>query len=100
MHMISAATTTIAAGGASNAEKIRIENQYLPPSPPRSDKSDDEIEVSIPLPPLSINPTKVLTIDIGTPDAHVPRDPRLIRLTGVHPLNAETPLSVLFDSGM
>lgn len=95
--MISATTTTIA---ASNAEKTGIENQYFPPSPPRSDKSDDEVEVSIPLPPSSINPTKVLAIDVGTPDAHVPRDPRLIRLTGVHPLNAETPLSELLDSGM
>jgi nitrate reductase (NAD(P)H) len=26
--------------------------------------------------------------DIGTPDAHVSRDPSLIRLTGKHPLNA------------
>ncbi|CAF4988767.1 unnamed protein product, partial [Rotaria sp. Silwood1] len=34
-----------------------------------------------------------------TPDAHVHRDKRLIRLTGVHPFNAEPPLSTLYDSG-
>lgn len=90
-------TTTIVpfkTKGASNPE------QYLPPSPPRSDKDDDEVEECIPLPPPSINPTKVLDIDLNTPDAHVPRDPRLIRLTGVHPFNVEAPLSALFDSGM
>lgn len=73
---------------------------HLPPTPPRSDKGDDESVVFIPLPPPSVKPTKVLAIDIGTPDAHVPRDPRLIRLTGAHPLNVEAPLSVLYDSGM
>lgn len=88
--MIPSTVTTIA----------NIVNHYLPPSPPRSDKGDDEFEVSIPLPPPSVKPTKVLAIDIGTPDAHVPRDPRLIRLTGAHPLNVEAPLSVLYDSGM
>lgn len=82
------------------AMKKSASEQSFPPSPPRSDKSDDEIEECIPLPPPSINPTKVLDIDIGTPDAHVPRDPRLIRLTGVHPFNVEAPLSALFDSGM
>jgi nitrate reductase (NAD(P)H) len=30
----------------------------------------------------------------------VPRDPRLIRLTGVHPLNVEAPLTDLFDQGI
>lgn len=88
--MISSTATTIA----------NIVNHHLPPTPPRSDKGDDESEVSIPLPPPSVKPTKVLAIDIGTPDAHVPRDPRLIRLTGAHPLNVEAPLSVLYDSGM
>jgi nitrate reductase (NAD(P)H) len=40
-----------------------------------------------------------LNIDKATPDAHVPRDPRLIRLTGVHPFNVEPPLTDLFNEG-
>jgi nitrate reductase (NAD(P)H) len=54
----------------------------------------------IPLPPPSNTPTKVLDIDKDTPDRHVPRDPRLIRLTGVHPLNVEAPLTALYDEGI
>ncbi|GAB1193502.1 hypothetical protein APSETT444_002723 [Aspergillus pseudonomiae] len=50
----------------------------------------------IPLPPPSQRPTEVLSVDKGTPDSHVPRDPRLIRLTGVHPFNVEPPLTDLY----
>lgn len=53
----------------------------------------------IPLPPPSKVPTEVLSIDKNTPDHHVPRDPRLIRLTGVHPFNVEPPLTALFNEG-
>ncbi|KAI5857958.1 nitrate reductase [Tricharina praecox] len=51
------------------------------------------------MPPPSLNPTKVLDIDVNTPDFHVARDPRLVRLTGVHPFNVEAPLTALFDEG-
>lgn len=53
----------------------------------------------IPLPPPSKVPTEILSIDKNTPDHHVPRDPRLIRLTGVHPFNVEPPLTPLFNEG-
>ncbi|KAJ9131173.1 Nitrate reductase [Pleurostoma richardsiae] len=53
---------------------------------------------SYPLPPRS-RENKVLPEDLKTPDNHVPRDPRLIRLTGVHPFNVEAPLSDLFNEG-
>ncbi|OJJ80944.1 nitrate reductase NiaD [Aspergillus glaucus CBS 516.65] len=53
----------------------------------------------IPLPPPSKNPTQILSADKGTPDEHVPRDPRLIRLTGVHPFNVEPPLTALYKEG-
>lgn len=33
--------------------------------------------------------------DVGTPDEWVPRDGRLVRLTGKHPFNVEPPLAVL-----
>lgn len=78
----------------------------FPPSPPQTEDflSDQEsenskINVEIPLPPSSKAPTQVLDIDQRTPDKHVPRDPRLIRLTGVHPFNVEAPLSALFNEG-
>ncbi|KAJ5204529.1 uncharacterized protein N7498_005408 [Penicillium cinerascens] len=56
-------------------------------------------EPNIPLPPPSVNPTSILDLDKGTPDSHVPRDPRLIRLTGVHPFNVEPPLTALYKEG-
>lgn len=51
-----------------------------------------------PLPP-EYGVKSVQQIDLKTPDNHVPRDPRLIRLTGVHPLNCEAPLTDLYDQG-
>ncbi|KAK4130778.1 hypothetical protein BT67DRAFT_458526 [Trichocladium antarcticum] len=51
-----------------------------------------------PLPPKS-RQNKVLQEDLKTPDNYVERDPRLIRLTGVHPFNVEPPLGDLFDEG-
>lgn len=87
----------------------------LPPSPPKSveyaseasDRSSQSSRRSsevqnksrYPLPPVSKPPTEVLKEDIKTPDNHVPRDPRLIRLTGIHPFNVEAPLSALYDEG-
>lgn len=71
-----------------------------PPTPPDSEDNASDLsdDVNIPLPPPSIQP-QVLEIDKKTPDHHVPRDPRLIRLTGVHPFNVEPPLSDLFNQG-
>lgn len=81
----------------------KIEKLDLPPTPPLTDESvsehSEETDIDIPLPPPSKNPTEVLDVDKKTPDAHVPRDPRLIRLTGVHPFNVEAPLSALYDEG-
>ena len=73
----------------------------FPPSPPQTEENDSESseEVEILLPPPTNPPTQVLDIDKKTPDAHVPRDPRLIRLTGTHPFNVEAPLSALFNEG-
>lgn len=78
----------------------------LPPTPPETVVDDDNVstasqhtEVDFPLPPPSIIPTQVLSADKPTPDSHVARDPRLIRLTGVHPFNVEAPLSDLYNEG-
>jgi nitrate reductase (NAD(P)H) len=79
----------------------------LPPTPPETIVGDEDgksVDVvkdvsEVPLPPPTTIPTEVLNIDKKTPDAHVPRDPRLIRLTGVHPFNVEAPLTDLFNEG-
>ena len=97
-----------------SALEIRIAEMnsklLFPPSPPnsiRAQKPEDDSEsatsednYNLPVPPPSTYPSKPLDLDLGTPDAHVVRDERLIRLTGVHPFNVEAPLSALFDSGI
>ena len=85
-------------------ERSRVivkKHQELPPSPAQTEENDSESseEVEIPLPPPTSIPTEILEVDKKTPDAHVPRDPRLIRLTGVHPFNVEPPLTALFNEG-
>ena len=81
----------------------------LPPTPPDSEHSDSEKadrsesqishSINYPLPPPATEPTEVLEVDKKTPDGWLPRDSRLIRLTGVHPLNVEAPLSDLYNEG-
>lgn len=61
---------------------------------------DINIDIDIPLPPPSTSPSQTLPIDQATPDSHVRRDARLIRLTGAHPFNCEPPLTALFEQGM
>ncbi|KAI9669461.1 MAG: hypothetical protein M1817_004686 [Caeruleum heppii] len=82
---------------------LELAQQGLPPSPPETEDNESSTfssdDVDFPLPPPSKEPDAVLDIDKKTPDAHVPRDPRLIRLTGVHPFNVEPPLSTLFNEG-
>lgn len=92
-------------------EKVHVKRVggTLPPSPPETIYGESSIHaeapssipgpVDFPLPPPSKRPTTVLDVDQKTPDAHVPRDPRLIRLTGVHPFNVEAPLSELYNEG-
>ena len=82
-------------------------SKIFPPSPPYSDKADSDVSSvtsdgesgSIPLPPVSTVPKEILPQDLNSPDKHVPRDPRLIRLTGNHPFNCEAPLTTLFEAG-
>lgn len=80
-----------------------LSDPKLPPTPPESELEGGEDScpesAEFPLPPPSKSPTEVLAVDLKTPDSHVPRDPRLIRLTGVHPFNVEAPLSALYDEG-
>ncbi|KAI0020230.1 hypothetical protein F4780DRAFT_770862 [Xylariomycetidae sp. FL0641] len=99
-----------------------LESCRTPPSPPTTvkdsgyssaDASDGETGCTsdrerascdshsrdYPLPPASKPDNVVLAEDLKTPDNHVIRDPRLIRLTGIHPFNVEAPLSDLFDEG-
>ncbi|KAH8764166.1 nitrate reductase [Diaporthe sp. PMI_573] len=91
----------------------------LPPSPPATDKDPGSRTESVtdfqigesalittnhhlrsyPLPPEPRPSQRVLAEDLKTPDKHVPRDPRLLRLTGVHPFNVEPPLTDLWNEG-
>jgi len=83
--------------GEENKSVKSIEEAGLE-SPAAASSSPSTLD-DIPLPPPTSVPAHVLDIDRPTPDAHVPRDPRLIRLTGVHPFNCEAPLTDLFDEG-
>lgn len=88
----------------------------LPPSPPATETDPGSRTESVtdfqigeptpspehrnyPLPPESRASQRVLPEDLRTPDKHVPRDPRLLRLTGVHPFNVEAPLTDLWGEG-
>ncbi|KAH7310613.1 hypothetical protein B0I35DRAFT_412101 [Stachybotrys elegans] len=44
-------------------------------------------------------PVQPLALDAQNPDHWVPRDERMVRLTGKHPYNVEAPLSALFSQG-
>jgi nitrate reductase (NAD(P)H) len=43
--------------------------------------------------------TDILDVDLKTKDFHVPRDERLVRLTGSHPFNCEPPSALSFSQG-
>lgn len=77
---------------------IKAQLYPVKPADVKTEEADPELP-DIPLPPPSKAPTEVLKVDKDTPDGHVPRDPRLIRLTGVHPFNVEPPLTDLFNEG-
>jgi nitrate reductase (NAD(P)H) len=49
--------------------------------------------------PPRVSNVAYLEIDQKTPDKHVKRDERMIRLTGIHPFNSEAPLELLRDQG-
>ncbi|KAJ4354211.1 uncharacterized protein N0V89_005945 [Didymosphaeria variabile] len=98
-------TTTV------QAQTVQLRKSVeFPPTPPETivdgedAKSVQSIDnhkeqLNVPLPPPSTAPTQVLDVDKPTPDSHVSRDPRLIRLTGVHPFNCEATLTELFKEG-
>lgn len=98
--------------------ELQAEKFQPPPSPPETVQgipfsSDSTTDLDIgeptlipndqpptyPLPPRPRSLQSVLPEDLKTPDAHVERDPRLIRLTGVHPFNVEAPLTDLWNEG-
>lgn len=74
------------------------QTEYSPDIPSRRASASEDVDIDL-LPPLTRVPDKVLQEDKNTPDWHVPRDARLVRLTGNHPFNAEAPLSELFTEG-
>lgn len=83
------------------SKQLRRVSADLPPTPPESEHSDGEKPEpsDYPVPEPRAVPTEVLEPDKKTPDSWLPRDSRLIRLTGVHPFNVEAPLSDLYNEG-
>lgn len=82
-------------------EETKPKSSSLSTSQQESIIEETKLEtLDFPLPPPSKFPTETHELDADTPDAHVKRDPRLIRLTGVHPFNVEAPLTDLFNSGI
>ncbi|KXJ87251.1 nitrate reductase [Microdochium bolleyi] len=55
-------------------------------------------ELTLPRIPKT-QPVQPLSLDGQNPDNWVPRDERMVRLTGKHPFNSEAPLSALFNNG-
>lgn len=96
-------TTTTIDDSKEKAPRPRRSSAELPPTPPESVETESESGITdaatFPLPPPSKRPVNVLDADKKTPDNWLPRDPRLIRLTGVHPFNVEAPLTDLFNEG-
>ncbi|KAK0932450.1 hypothetical protein LTR29_015963 [Friedmanniomyces endolithicus] len=101
---------TVLAPTQEETMQLRRVPDDLPPTPPDSDTNSDTekgeideaqiyVDAEVPLPPPTQEPTEVLEPDKKTPDNWLPRDPRLIRLTGVHPFNTEPPLSDLYNEG-
>ncbi|KAK1809319.1 hypothetical protein LTR12_016320 [Friedmanniomyces endolithicus] len=101
---------TVVAPTQEETKQLRRVPDDLPPTPPDSDTNSDTekcetddalryVDADVPLPPPTHEPTEVLEPDKKTPDNWLPRDPRLIRLTGVHPFNTEPPLSDLYNEG-
>jgi hypothetical protein len=92
---------------ATEEERVHLRrvSADFPPTPPESDLSDTEKTTSktestqFPLPPPSHPPTEINPLDHKTPDGWLPRDSRLIRLTGAHPFNCEAPLTDLYNEG-
>ncbi|TIA21839.1 nitrate reductase [Aureobasidium pullulans] len=97
----------MAAVQATEEERVHLRrvSADFPPTPPDSDLSDSEksngkVEsTDFALPPPSHPPTEINPLDHKTPDGWLPRDPRLIRLTGAHPFNCEAPLTDLYNEG-
>ncbi|KAK4181894.1 hypothetical protein QBC36DRAFT_316816 [Triangularia setosa] len=103
---IDSQSSTSQSSSDQDQEQQPSSSQPSPPAEEQSPLSDFErallhpqpTSAPYPLPP-SPTPISVLPLDLKTPDSFVPRDPALIRLTGVHPFNVEAPLTPLFDQG-
>lgn len=85
-HGSNAATEAIkgAANGKRQVEYVPIQEYNASALP------DDKVP--------GTNLTAILLEDEKSADAWVPRDPKMIRLTGRHPFNSEPPPSDLMDS--
>lgn len=87
------------------ATKVQVQTEAVAHPSVQVRVEADEHEIlaglsdKIPLPRSSTDQTQILSIDKNTPDGHIARDPRLLRLTGAHPFNSEPPLTELYKQG-
>ncbi|KAI0852442.1 nitrate reductase [NADPH] [Daldinia vernicosa] len=98
-HLLRYPPSPPATQSSSRRESTTSSDFEIQTLPHNVDESKPEISRIYPLPPRSKSDNYVLAEDLRTPDRHVVRDSRLIRLTGVHPFNVEAPLSELFNEG-
>lgn len=92
---------TVSDSHDSQSERTRASTPENDPVVPACllDEFSPNQNCSYPIAPKTRSENKILPEDLRTPDAHVVRDERLIRLTGIHPFNTEAPLSDLYNEG-
>jgi len=90
-----------------SGEAVQLPAPFFPPSLVQHDHAHEDFTVPRGL-PSTLNLPEVPTekacegidsLDAGTPDAWIPRDPRMVRLTGKHPFNSEAKLKDLYTQG-
>lgn len=78
---------------------LRASKSVAPVNQPGTEPPSIGVPQGLPVPPRRAVVPTVLDKDKNTPDSHVARDGRMIRLTGVHPFNAEAPPASLYSDG-
>lgn len=83
------------------ASKIELPAPFYPPGldGTHGDRLPRPVHEDLPSVPQSPDSAIVLEADKATPDNWVPRDERMVRLTGKHPFNSECKLEDLYDQG-
>ena len=79
--------------------KVQLPTPFYPPGLRDVDRLPRPTHADLPSVPAVPDATTILEQDKQTPDNWVPRDERMVRLTGKHPFNSEAKLEDLYDCG-